>query len=178
MQLPRLVLLTTSLLALAFGANVGLSQLVVQETISIAGTVESVSGNTLVVKDDTGKAYTVRVQSMDKESVRLAGGQFLRSPAEIIVTGSYVVDDLKAGQNIRFQCNLNRLGRTTGEVAEISLVTGNDEANGIKVIQAGNKPSDHSTCEIVAELSRVTNDRLVVKIPANNGFTRKFTLSI
>lgn len=82
MQLPRLVLLTTSLLALAFGANVGLSQLVVQETISIAGTVESVSGNTLVVKDDTGKAYTVRVQSMDKESVRLAGGQFLRSIAD------------------------------------------------------------------------------------------------
>jgi len=178
MQRPPLVLFATALLAVAFCAKVGSSQLVVQETISISGTVESVSGNVLVVKDETGKAYTVRVQSMDKESVRLAGGQFLRSPAEIVVTGSYIVDDLQAGQNIRFQCNLNRLGRTTGEVTEISLVTGNDKANGIKVLEAGNKPSAHSTCEIVAELSRVTNGRLVVRIPANNGFTRKSTLSI
>ena len=178
MQRPPLVFFATALLAVVFGANEGSSQLVVQETISISGTVESVSGNMLVVKDETGKAYTVRVQSMDKESVRLAGGQFLRSPAEIVVTGSYVVDNLQAGQNIRFQCNLNRLGRTTGEVTEISLVTGNDAANGIKVLEVGDKPSAHSTCEIVAELSRVTNGRLVVRIPANNGFTRKSTLSI
>lgn len=178
MQQPPLVLLANFFLAVVLSANVGYSQLMVQETISISGTVESVSGNVLVVKDETGRAYTVRVQSMDKQSVRLAGGQFLRSPAKIVVTGSYVVDDLKAGQNIQFQCRLNRLGRTTGEVAEISLVTGNDDANGIRVLEVGNKASAHSTCEIVAELSRVTNGRLVVKIPANNGFTRKSTLSI
>ena len=135
MQRPSLVLLATSLLAVVLGAKVGLSQLVVQETISISGTVESVSGNVLVVKDEAGKAYTVRVQPMDKQSVRLAGGQFLRSPAQILVTGSYTVKDLQPGQNIRFQCKLNRLGRTTGEVTEISLVTGNDEANGIKVME-------------------------------------------
>jgi len=178
MQRPPLVLLATSLLAVVLGAKAGLSQLVVQETISISGTVESVSGNVLVVKDEAGKAYTVRVQPMDKQSVRLAGGQFLRSPAQILVTGSYTVKDLQPGQNIRFQCNLNRLGRTTGEVTEISLVTGNDKANGINVMEEGNKPGVHSTCEIVGELSRVTNGRLVVKIPTNNGFTRKSTLSI
>ncbi|MGB0761818.1 MAG: hypothetical protein ACPGPS_19875 [Rubripirellula sp.] len=178
MQRLPLVLFATPLLAVAFGTKVGVSQLVVQETISISGTVESVSGTVLVVKDGKGEAYTVRVQPMNQDSVRLAGGQFLRSPAEIRITGSYSVEDLQAGQNIRFQCDLNRLGRTTGEVSEISIVTGDDKANGIKVIDGGDKPSASSTCEIVAELSRVTNGRLVVKIPANNGFTRKSTLSI
>jgi len=178
MQLPPVVLSATSVLAVAVCANVASSQFVVQETVSISGTVESVSGNVLVVKDETGKAYPVRVQSTDKESVQLAGGQFLRSPAEIVVTGSYAVDDLQPGQNIRFQGNLNRLGRTSGEVSEISLVTGEDEPNGIKVVQEGSKPGVYSTCEIVAQFSRATNGRLVVKIPANNGFTRKSTLSI
>ena len=68
MQRPPLVFFATALLAVVFGANEGSSQLVVQETISISGTVESVSGNVLVVKDETGKAYTVRVQSMDKKA--------------------------------------------------------------------------------------------------------------
>lgn len=178
MQLPPVAIFATSLFAVTVCANVASSQLIVQETISINGTVESVSGNVLVVKDETGKAYPVRVQSTDKESVRLAGGQFLRSPAEIVVTGSYAVEDLQAGQNIRFQCNLNKLGRTSGDISELSLVSGKDEANGIKVVQEGSKPSDYSTCELVAQFSRVTNGRLVVKIPAKNGFTRKSTLSI
>ena len=178
MQLPPFVLFASSVIAVLSCAEVASSQLIVQETISIAGTVESVANNLLVVKDATGKAYSVRVQSMDSESVRLAGGQFLRSPAEIVVTGSYAVNDLQPGQNLRFQCNLNRLGRTLGEVSDISLVSGKDEPNGIRVIQEGRKPSDHSLCEITAQCSRVTNSRLVVKVPGNNGFTRKSTLSI
>jgi hypothetical protein len=178
MQLPPVTIFATSVFAVTVCANVASSQLIVQETISINGTVESVSGNVLVVKDETGKAYPVRVQSTDKQSVRLAGGQFLRSPAEIVVTGSYAVDDLQAGQNIRFECNLNKLGRTSGDISELSLVSGKDEPNGIKVVQEGSKPSDYSTCEIVAQFSRATNGRLVVKIPAKNGFTRKSTLSI
>ena len=178
MQRSPLALFATAMLAVVFGTKVGSSQLVVQETLSISGTVESVSGNVLVVKDEKGKAYTVHVQPKNKNSVRLAGGQFLRSPAEIQVTGSYAVDDLKTGQNIRFQCDLNRLGRTKGEVSEITLVTGNDEANGITIIEEGGKSGVHSKCAIVAELNRVTNGRLVVRLPPNNGFTRKSTLSI
>lgn len=178
MQQSPLVLFATTVLMVIFGTKVGSSQLLVQETLSISGTVESVSGSVLVVKNEKGKAYTVHVQPIDKDSVRLAGGQFLRSPAEIQVTGSYAIDDLKTGQNIRFQCDLNRLGRTKGEVSEITLVTGNDEANGITIIEEGGNSGGHSKCAIIAELNRVTNGRLVVKLPPNNGFTRKSTLSI
>ena len=178
MQQSPLVLFATTVLVVIFGTKVGSSQLVVQETLSISGTVESVSGSVLVVKNEKGKAYTVHVQPMNKDSVRLAGGQFLRSPAEIQVTGSYAIDDLKTGQNIRFQCDLNRLGRTKGEVSEITLVTGNDEANGITIIEEGGNSGGHSKCAIIAELNRVTNGRLVVRLPPNNGFTRKSTLSI
>ncbi|HBV63707.1 MAG TPA: hypothetical protein DEF45_11860, partial [Rhodopirellula sp.] len=79
MQQSPLVLFATTVLVVIFGTKVGSSQLVVQETLSISGTVESVSGSVLVVKNEKGKAYTVHVQSMNKDSVRLAGGQFLRS---------------------------------------------------------------------------------------------------
>ena len=177
MQLQT-VAFAASVFAVSIFANVASSQLIVQETISIRGTVESVSGDVLVVKDEAGKAHSVRVQSPDKQSVRLAGGQFLRSPANIVVAGSYAVDELQPGQNIRFRCNLNKQGRTSDEVSEISLVTSKGQPNGIKVIQAGTKPSDYSACEIVAQFSRTTNGRLVIKLPAKNGFTRKSTLSI
>ena len=175
---PLVLSFATHLLVAAFCANVAHSQLVVQETLSITGTVESAAGSLLVVKDETGRAYTVRVQAADKESVRLAGGQFLRSPAEIVITGSYSPDDMQTGQVIRFQCKLSRLGRTADEVSDLSLVSGNDHPNGIRVIEKGTTSTEPSMCEIVAQVVRVTKGRLVVKVPANNGYVRKTTLSI
>ncbi len=177
MQLRPITFITTSLLAISVCADVASAQLIVEEMISMVGTVESVSNDLLVVKDDTGEAHSVRVQSIGKESVRLAGGQFLRSPAQIVVTGRFEVDDLRPGQNLSLQCKMNRLGRTSGVVGEISLVTGKGEPNGITVVEEGSKPSDHSTCKVVAQLSRLTNGRLIVKVPPNNGFTRMSTLS-
>lgn len=178
MQLSPVAIFSTSLFAVLICANVASSQLIVRETISMTGTLESASNNVLVLKDESGNAHTVRVQPIDKQSVRLADGQFLRSPAEIVVTGSFTVDDLQAGQNIRFQCKLSKLGRTSEEIGEIFLASGKSEPNGIKVIQEGSKPNDHATCEIVGQFSRTTNGRLLVKVPAKNGFTRKSTLSI
>ncbi|MDB4338518.1 hypothetical protein OAA19_00255 [Rubripirellula sp.] len=177
MQLRPITFITTSLLAISVCADVASAQLIVEEMISMVGTVESVSNDLLVVKDDTGEAHSVRVQSIGKESVRLAGGQFLRSPAQIVVTGRFEVDDLRPGQNLSLQCKMNRLGRTSGVVGEISLVTGKGEPNGITVVEEGSKPSDHSTCKVVAQLSRLKNGRLIVKVPPNNGFTRMSTLS-
>lgn len=178
MQLPLNFVFSRSVMVALVFAKVASAQLIVEETLSIAGTVESVSRDLLVVKDEAGTAYPVRVQAVDEQSVQLEGGQFLRSPAEIKVSGSYSFEDLQPGQNIRFEAKLNKLGRTTGEVDQVALVTGDDEPNGVRVVAEGSKPGEHSTCEIVAQFNRATNGRLIVKIPANNGFTRKSTLSI
>jgi len=162
---------------LTLSANPAQSQLVIEERLSLTGTVESVSAGILVVKDEKGKAHTVRVQAMDKESVPLAGGRLLRFPADIQITGNYKVEELQAGRTIRFRGQVNRVGRTSGQVKDISLVGRNGESDGIKVVEQAEQPGDFSTCEIVCQFTRVTNGRLLVQIPANNGFTRKPALS-
>lgn len=153
------------------------AQLVIEERLSLSGTVESASAGLLVVKDEKGKAHTVRVQAMDKENVPLAGGRLLRFPAEIQVTGNYDPEDLQAGQTIRFRGQVNRLGRTAGTLSDITLVSSKGDADGITVVEEAAQAADFSTCDLVCQFTRITNGRLLVQIPANNGFTRKPTLS-
>ncbi|MCM2369500.1 hypothetical protein [Aporhodopirellula aestuarii] len=153
------------------------AQITVKKTLSITGTVESVSAAGLVVKDDSGKAHTVRVQPVDQENVALADGRLLRFPAEIQVIGNYTIDDLKAGQTIQFQGQVNRVGRTAGEIQNISLVSGAEASSGIRVIEEASGTGAFFTCEIVCQFTRVSNGRLLVQVPANNGFTRKQVLS-
>ncbi len=162
---------------LAMSSAPAWGQLVIQETLTITGTVESVSPGVIVVKDEKGAAHEVRIQDKDAQGVALSGGQLLRFPAQVEVTGNLGVKSLTAGKNVRFQAKVNRLGRTQGKVEKVTLVSGEDGKDGVTVVTPGKRPADYSMCEIVGQVTRLARGRLVIGVPAGGEFTRKTALS-
>lgn len=140
------------------------------------GTVESVAKGLIVIKDEQGKVYQAKIQSKDEQGVALNGGSFVRFPATVEVKGQYPLSSLQAGQQIRFSAKLNRLGSAEGPVAEIALAGAADQAPGIHPEQEPASANEFVSCVVVAEFSRVVNDRLLVKIPRSE-FTRKTALA-
>ena len=169
------------LVSIFFNTTIATAQngppLIIQEMVTISGTIESVSANKLVVRDPAGKAQTIRIQEIGQDAVPLAGGQRLRYPAQVRITGKLPLASLEAGQMLRFKGMLNRLGKASGEVAAIDLVTDKETSNRLRVLQAGEGSNAYSTCEIVGTFVRAINGRVVIKIPKDNGFTRRTTLS-
>jgi hypothetical protein len=149
----------------------------IEETIKLSGTVAAISGETLTLKDASGKVWKVLVPAEGQDVVRLSGGQRLRFESRVQVSGEYLVSDLKPGQIVRLNGKVNRSGKTSGLVREIEVLSGGQASPGIKVLLAAEDASDFSTCEIVCQFTRTVNGRLLVRIPAGNDFTRKSTLS-
>ena len=153
------------------------AQFRIEQRLTITGTIESVSQGIVVVKDENGKAHTVRFHTEDADGVALASGRLLHHPATVRVSGNYGPDSLEVGQIIRFEGRANRVGRTEGEIKSVELVSGKDEKQGITVVEASDRPADFSTCNIVGEFARLAKRRMVVRIPGSDPFTRKTALS-
>jgi len=174
----RMLLILASIF---FNATISTAQnsppLIVQEMVTLSGTIESVAASKLVIRDQTGKAQTIRIQEIGQDAVPLASGQRLRYPAQVRITGKLPLSSLKTGQVLRFTGMLNRLGKAQGEVTAISLVTDKETSNRLRVLQAGEGSNAYSTCEITGTYVRAINGRVVVTIPQDNGFTRRTTLS-
>lgn len=176
--------LGTALLSLACvfsGAAISTAQdgpaITIREMVMMSGTIESVSVGKLVVRDQTGKAQTIRVHGVGQKAVSLANGQRLNYPAEVRVVGQLPMGSLKAGQLLSFRGQLNRLGKANGKVAAIDLVTNKDITSRLQVLRTGEGSTAYSTCEIIGAFVRTINGRVIVNIPKDNGFTRKTTLS-
>ncbi|MCP3695756.1 MAG: hypothetical protein GY917_26395 [Planctomycetaceae bacterium] len=151
--------------------------LIIREMVTITGTVESVAASKLVIRDQAGKAQTIRIQEIGQNAVPLASGQRLRFPAQVRITGKLPLASLEAGQVLRFTGMLNRLGKASGKVTAIDLVTDKETSNRLRVLQAGEGSNAFSTCEITGTFVRAINGRVVVTIPKDNDFTRRTTLS-
>ena len=150
---------------------------IILEALTITGTIESVSPGILVVKDASGQSRTIRIAAKGKQGVTLSNGVLVSFPAQVSITGSFGLDSIRAGQRVRFKGQVNRSGRTQGEIKEIRLVTGKEKPTGIKVEKAAKRSSDYSTCAIACQITRFSRGRLQVRISADNGFTRKTVLS-
>ena len=174
----RLLLIFTSIV---FYTIVSTAQdgppLSIKEMVSITGTIESVAESKLVIRDQAGKAHTIRIQEIGQNAVPLASGQRLRFPAQVRIAGKLPLASLESGQVLRFTGMLNRLGKASGKVTAIDLVTDKETANRLRVLQAGEGSNAFSTCEITGTFVRAINGRVVVTIPKDNDFTRRTTLS-
>ena len=142
---------------------------------TIRGTVQSVSKGRIVIKNDAGKAFDLKIQPKGEQGVALTGGSFIRFPAKVEVTGKYGVDSLQKGQPVRLQVQLNQLGQPGGPISEIWQVGTDGKSPGVEADKQPPDASTHVPCTIVGTFSRVVNDRLLVRIPRNE-FTRKTSL--
>ena len=170
-----MLLVLAAVLGPATAQNPG--PITIQETIKLSGTVAALSGETLTIKDEDGKVWKVLVPAEGQDVVRLSGGQRLRFESRVQVRGEYLVSELKAGQVVRLEGKVNRSGKTGDLVRQVEVLSGDQAKPGITVLQAPEEAGDFARCDVVGQFIRTVNGRLIVRVPADNGFTRQGTLS-
>lgn len=158
-------------------AGTAAGQLSIVEQLSITGTVESVAGGRVTVRDEAGARREVRVQPQGERGVALADGRLLEFPADVRVTGVFDVAKLKPGQVVRFEGRINRFGKTDGEVAEITLVDAAAAQIGVRQAAAPEKPADFVACTVTAAVKLASKGRLAVELPQDKAFERKTVLA-
>ena len=172
------------LLRAAFAAGVlaGLGgtahgQLKIVEQVNVTGTVESVAGGRVTVRDAAGKRHEVRVQARDEKGVPLADGRLLAFPAEVRVTGGFDVAKLKPGQMVTFAGRLNRLGKAEGELTAVTLVDAAGATVGVTMPAEPEKTAEFAPCTVTAAVKSAAKGRIVVELPADRAFHRKTVLA-
>jgi hypothetical protein len=154
-------------------AGTAAGQVRVVEQLSITGTVESVAGGRVTIRDEAGERRDVRVQAKGERGVALADGRMLAFPADVRVTGGFDVAKLKPGQVVRFEGRINRLGKTDGELAAITLLDAKGAELGVQQAAAPEKPADFAPCTITAAVKLAAKGRLAVELPADKAFEKK-----
>jgi hypothetical protein len=167
----------TAVVCQLFGAPVHAQGITIVEMLDIGGTVESVGLSQLVIKDTDGKTLVVRVQGKTANAVVLENDQRLRYPTTVEIRGSLDLKDLGVGQHVRLTVSLNRQGNSQDEVADVELALADTDQLGISLLGKSPAGNEYAQCVVTAKFVRVLNQRMVVRVPEGNGFTRKTTLS-
>jgi hypothetical protein len=163
--------------ASALLASPAVGQVRVVEEVSITGTVESVAGGRVTVRDAAGDRREVRVQARGERGVALADGRLLEFPADVRIAGTFAVAKLKPGQVVRFDGRINRFGKTDGEVAAITLVDAAGAQLGVQLAAVPEQPADFGACTVTAAVKLVSKGRLAVELPADKAFEKKTVLA-
>lgn len=169
------VALVTGVLAGLGGTLRG--QVAVVERLDIEGVVEAVAGGRLTIRDATGKRHEVRVQARDEKGVPLADGRLLAFPADVRVTGGLDVARLKPGQVVTFAGRLNRLGKSDGELPEITLIDAAGATIGVTMPAEPEQAGDFAACTVTAPVKSAAKGRIVVELPQDQAFHRKTVLA-
>jgi hypothetical protein len=145
--------------------------------LDIEGTVESVAGGRLTVRDAAGTAHEIRVQPMGEQAVPLADGRLLQFPADIRVTGGFDIAKLKPGQVVTFAGRLNRLGKADGELVAVTLIDAAGASIGVTMPAEPASSAEFAACTVTAAVKVAAKGRLVVELPADRAFHRKTVLA-
>ncbi len=169
------VALAAGVITAACGVASG--QLSVVERLEIEGVVESAAGGLLTVRDAAGKRHEVRVQASGERGVALASGALLAFPADVRVTGGFDVAKLRPGQVVTFSGRLNRLGKSDGELAAVTLIDAAGATIGVEMPAAPDKAAEFAACTVTAPVKSAAKGRLVVELPQDKAFHRKTVLA-
>ena len=151
-------------------------QVSIVERLAIEGTVESVAGGRVTVRDAAGKRHEVRVQPQGERGVPLADGRLLEFPADVRVTGGFDVAKLKPGQVVTFAGRLNRLGKSDGELAAITLIDAAGATIGVTMPTEPEKAAEFAACTVTAAVKTAGKGRIVIELPQDKAFHRKTVL--
>jgi hypothetical protein len=154
-------------------------QLRVVEEVSITGTVESVAGGRVVVRDEAGGRHEVLVQRTGERGVTLDNGQLLAFPADVRVKGAIDVAKIEPGQIVQVQTRLNSRGAATGEVATLTVVDAASAEIGVAWdAEAPRTVKDVTACTVTAPVTRASRKRLTVELPAGKPFKAKTLVAL
>ncbi|MCE9629577.1 MAG: hypothetical protein K8S94_02500 [Planctomycetia bacterium] len=176
MRLFAGVIASVACAGLSFEAR---GQLRIVEQVSLTGTVESVAGSRVTVRDVAGTRHEVRVQKPDEQGVPLADGRLLAFPAEVQVGGAIDAAKLKPGQIVRFKARLSGKGTVDGDVGEVTLIDA--AAATVGVVWDGTEPTtpkEVTACDVTAPVSKALKTRLVVELPAGQPFKKKTLVAV
>jgi hypothetical protein len=152
-------------------------QLSIVERLDIEGTVEAAAGGRLTVRDAAGRRHEVRVHAKGEPGVALADGSLLAFPADVRVTGGFDIAKLKPGQVVTFAGRLNRLGKSEGELAAVTLVDAAGATVGVTMPVEPEQPAEFAPCTVTAAVKSADRGRLVVELPQERAFHRKAVLA-
>lgn len=163
-SIPWAVILVTCGLCIRATAQ----ELAIVEYLDAAGSIDSVRPGEVVVATEGGKNQTFAIQQ-GEAGISLGAAQALVNfPARVTVGGPLSTEALVPGTPIHFSAQVNRLGRTDGAIAEITVVDEKQNPEEFKVITAPQSGGDYGECEITGKVVSLRRDRLTVSIPEND----------
>lgn len=148
--------------------------------VSLTGLAETVTKDGLTLRDDAGKRHEIRVHGPSQQGVALSDGTLLSAPAKVQVTAEFPAAGLKPGQTVRFRCRMDSFGKIEGTIRDIAVVDGDKPALGVVTLGEGEKdikPKDPVDREITATVKTALAKRIVVELPREKAFNKKFTFT-
>jgi hypothetical protein len=161
----------------ACAAGTARAQLTITERLALTGTVESVAGGRVTVRDESGARHDVRVQRPGEPGVALADGRLLAFPAEIEIGGGLDISKLKPGQVVRLRARVSGKGVAEGEVVSLAVVDADAATVGIAWEGDAPGPRDTADGEVTGPVSRVLKGRIAVELPAGKPFAKRTVVS-
>ncbi|MFM8952407.1 MAG: hypothetical protein ACKOOF_05000 [Planctomycetaceae bacterium] len=154
-------------------------QIQITEQLAITGTVESVAGGRVVVRDEAGVRHEVLVQRSAERGVALRDGRLLAFPADVRVIGVIDVTKIEPGQIVRVQTRLNSRGAATGEMATLTVVDAASAVIGVAWdAEAPRTVKDAAACTVTAPVTRASRRRLTLELPAGTPFKAKTLVAL
>lgn len=154
-------------------------QIQITEQLAITGTVESVTGGRVVVRDEAGVRHEMLVQRTGEQGVALRSNQLLAFPADVRVTGAIDVAKIEPGQIVQVQTRLNSRGAATGEVVTLTVVDAASAEIGVAWdAEPPRTVKDAVACTVTAPVTRASRKRISLELPAGTPFKAKTTVAL
>jgi len=158
-----------SLLTVVTSVSLSQETITLLRRVTTEGVVKSVSPGVIFVSDSAGTDAEFKIQEKGEPGVSLGGAKaIIDFPATVKISGSLTSESLTRGALVRFTGQLNRLGRTKGEVEEILVFDEKAYPLAIKVVDEPSERGGPATCTISAEVYSFRNGRLIVTSPKND----------
>jgi hypothetical protein len=153
-------------------------QVMVTGEVTLTGTVETVTGEGLTIRDPGGGRHQVRVQGKKQQGIALADGSLLAAPVEVSVRGEVPAAGLKPGQAVRFRCRMDQAGKVQSPIGEVSALDAADVAFGVVADEDPEAKPPFTGRSVSATVKVAAAKRLVVELPADKAFNRKTVLAV
>jgi hypothetical protein len=142
--------------------------------------VETVTKDSITVRDTAGKRHEVRVQGPGRQGVALSDGTLLAAPANVNVKSEFPATGVRPGQVVQFRCRMDSTGKVDGTVAEFAILDGGATAFGVATIGEGKddpKSKEAIEREVTATVKTALAKRIVVELPREKAFNKKTVIT-
>lgn len=138
------------------------------ERREVTGTVQSVRTGLIELRTDDGKVLPCHIQDDPEKGVALKG-VVIKFPADVHVSGTLQPDWLKPGMLIEFEGQVNRAGKTSGNVEQLRVVSAVDHSLKWEPVEKSPDSNLFIQHRICAQLYGFRRGRLIIDVPPGSG---------